>query len=177
MTESEKVAVLVQFKEMIGAQIKRINRSRFLSFEDIEELENTFRFFVWKSLDRYDSSRSSLSTWVRNTLDLAGRKFLHHYFMVRVKKVSHTAINFTDFMAQDEDDDAIDRASGFIDRGFADVELRDLFKSLPNKRYAAMLWKRIHGASYKEIAECYGVSHQAVEQFMNKHSVAAREYI
>lgn len=183
VTEKEKTNVLKQFEKMIWHQVYRVNRNKFLSNEDCEELANTFRFKVWTSLDKYDG-RTAVSTWVQHTLNLAGASFFYHYFKDTVKKIDNQAIPFSRILRsgsgeESEDDGKGKRGAVFscIDSGFSEIEFQSVIDSLPNKRYARMLLDRMNGMTYREIGEKWGLSHQAIRQYMQSQAKKVEQYV
>jgi RNA polymerase sigma factor (sigma-70 family) len=179
MTDLEKTAVLKQYERMIWKQVYRVNRNRFLSSDDCEELANTFRFNVWKSLDRFDG-RASISTWVHNTLNLSGSSFLYHHFKDTVKKVDSHTIPMSAFLRGSSDDDenkSIAALFSYKDESFDMVDIDSVIDSLPSQRYAVMVRDRMNGMTYREIAEKHGVSHQCVQQFMASQREKSRAYV
>ena len=179
MTDIEKTEALKCFEKMIWKQVYRVNRNRFLSSDDCDELANTFRYQVWKSLDRFDG-RASLSTWIHNTLNLAGSSFLYHHFKDTVKKVDSQSVSMSTLIRGDDDNDENKRIVSLFsynDEGFDRVDVESVLDSLPSNRFAEMVRDRMSGMTYREVAKKHGVTHQCVQQFMASQREKSRPYL
>ena len=134
---------------------------------------------MWRSLDKYDG-RTAASTWVQHTLNLAGFTFFYHYFKDTVKKIDNQSIPFSGILCHERDDDGRGKRGAIFsceDGGFLSVEIQSVIDSLPNKRYARMLLDRMSGMTYREIGEKWGLSHQAIRQYMQSQAKKVEQYV
>lgn len=170
MTDTQKVQVLRDHEGHVKKHVKKINRHRFLSSEDIEELENDLRMRVWRSLERYDERLGSLSGWVVQSLYLEGARFLRDFFRKGVQwensaiPMSAVEVAYSDGTGGEED--FLQSFAPTIDAGFLKVDDDDFIERIQNRRYAEMLKEILDGSTLKEIGERRGVTPQAVRDYM-----------
>ena len=174
MTDTEKTAVLQQFEGMIISHVNRINRKKFLSPEQVEELEQDMRMKVWTSLDKYDPEKSGLSTWVHHSLNLKVSSFLFHYFMDVIKTVDHNSIDFTSLTHSDGEEDKNNLLPS-VEDDLSDLSFRMLLSSIPKEKDRSIMYRWCSGWTMREIAEEEGCSWQNIQQTVKKVTAWLRE--
>lgn len=155
MTRDEKTSILKQYDKMVWRFVHRVNRKKWLSVEDEEELANDFRMAIWKCLDKFDPSKASLTTWINNSIRLKLSTFLFNRFHRNTKSVDRNSITFSSLQfTDDEYSDAIDRFAQESDEAMiGEISLRMMLDSIPNKTDADVLRRWVCGETFAEIAE------------------------
>lgn len=166
MTDNEKIDVLKQFNPMILSTVGKINRHKWLSPQDCEELANDLRMKAWTSLDAYDPEKSSLSTWMYNSIRLKGANWIFKHFHRGTKKVDRNSIDFSSLQFDDATyDDAIDAFAQVSDSVMInDLSLKLILESIPDENDSRILERWIYGESMAEIAKSENCKPQNIQQ-------------
>ncbi len=119
---------------------------------EAEDIAQEVMLSLWQNLDKYDSERGKLSTWLYR---ITTNRCLDR---LRQRKVDQLDENYDMAIEADQDETIFNKQIGTM--------VDDKLKALPERQYSALILFHYQGHSLQEIAEILECSSEAVESLL-----------